>query len=211
MTLYVGSDFIANIHCGDNRILEVYKGNDLVWSTYKINEQIFKKDVAGSFQVTLKQGGLFKVTLVGGGGGGSNNFGGAGAGVIAEIRLSRGTYNIVIGSGGAGAVAYVRNNDGQNGNASSFVGSGVNITANGGIRRRGRRNGGGGGNTGNLSYSVSSENTILSRTTNGAETPFSVFGNSYTYSGSGGRPQGNDEGAGFAGQTGYAEIVFLGE
>lgn len=209
--LYVGEDRINAVSCGTDRIRQIYKGSELVWYTYGLNEIVYSSGSPQSSSLSIRTNGLYKVTVIGGGGGGSNNFGGAGAGVIAYLRLQRGVYTYTIGSGGRGANAYVRNNDGSSGTLSSFTGSGVNIVANGGIRRQGRRHGGGGGTTGGLSYSVSVENEIISRTTDGSGTPYSVLGANYAYAGSGGQPQGNDEGAGYAGKNGYFELVFISE
>lgn len=164
---------------------------------------IFESSSTGSYTINITEEEEYEITIVGGGGGGSNNFGGAGAGIRFRARLSVGSYTGSIGNGGAGAPAYVRNNDGQTGGATTFNGQDISITCNGGIRRQGRRHGGGGGNTGTLVYNIGITYNILARTSDGVETPYGLLGSNYSAKGSGGQPQGSDTGAGYAGQSGY--------
>ena len=149
------------------------------------------------------------IEMTGGGGGGSGGFGGRGAGIKAYMSVKSGFGTFLIGAGGKGAGAYVRNNDGFSGNQSTFNANGASITCGGGIRRRASRNGGGGGNTGNLSYYFEYSNNIVERTVNGQEVGVSFLTNDYNGYGSGGQMQGNEEGAGFDGKNGSG-IVSVG-
>ena len=79
---------------------------------YKKNQVLLEKSTAGTFSVTLETG-VYDIWCVGGGGGGSNGAGGAGAGIHARAKLLKGTYSCVVGAAGAGASAYVRNNNGS--------------------------------------------------------------------------------------------------
>jgi hypothetical protein len=75
------------------------------------------------------------ILVVGGGGGGGQFGGGGGAGGLVfgeNIELSPGTYTITIGDGGAGATVHGSGVNGVNGQNTTFVGSGINIQANGG-------------------------------------------------------------------------------
>jgi len=105
--------------------------------------------------------------VVGGGGGGAAGGtyagGGGGGGVEpnTKVVLYRGTYNIVIGNGGAGGNNSVSPfGPGSAGSASTFIGPNLNIIA----------NGGGGGDIGNLGRGGTSGNGFiggLNRTNNG--------------------------------------------
>lgn len=176
---------------------------------YKKNQVLLEKSAAGTFSVTLETG-VYDIWCVGGGGGGSNGAGGAGAGIHARAKLLKGTYSCVVGAAGAGASAYVRNNNGSAGGKSSISGASCSITANGGAGRNGRRNGGGGGTTGTLSYTFKYVNTLLGRTTDGQETNLSFLNNTTTGPGAGGIAQGSDTGAGYAGKAGYVKLTYYG-
>lgn len=176
---------------------------------YKKNQVLLQKSSAGTFSVTLETG-VYEIWCIGGGGGGSNGAGGAGAGIHARVKLLKGTYSCVVGAAGAGASAYVRNNNGFAGGKSSITGTLCTITANGGAGRNGRRNGGGGGTTGTLSFTFNDVNTVIGRTTDGKATNLSFLDNTTNGFGAGGIAQGNDTGAGYAGKAGYVKISYYG-
>lgn len=176
---------------------------------YKKNLVLLEKSAVGIFSITLETG-VYDIWCIGGGGGGSNGTGGAGAGIHVRVKLLKGTYSCVVGTAGAGASAYVRNNNGSAGGKSSITGTSCTITANGGVGRNGRRNGGGGGTTGTLSYTFNDVNTVISRTTDGQETNLSFLDNTTNGPGAGGIAQGNDTGAGYAGKAGYIKISYYG-
>lgn len=161
---------------------------------------LFSSQTSGNFNITKSR--EFLVTLTGGGGGGSGRFGGRGAGIKTYITIPEGTMQYTIGSGGKGAAAYVRNNDGENGKASTLTAPDVSITCGGGIRRRGARNGSGGGTTGDLSYSIQAIHSIVSKTKNGEEIGVSFVNNSYSGYGAGGQPQSHSDWGGYSGQNG---------
>lgn len=176
---------------------------------YKKNQVLLEKATTGTFSVTLETG-VYDIWCIGGGGGGSNGAGGAGAGIYVRVKLLKGTYSCVVGAAGAGAVAYVRNNNGSAGGASSITGVSATITANGGAGRNGRRNGSGGGTTGTLTYSFKETFTIIAKTTDGQETNLSFLNNTTDGAGAGGIAQGSDTGAGYAGKVGYVKISYYG-
>lgn len=147
------------------------------------------------------------VVVVGAGGGGSNKAGGAGGGIIFRTVLKPATYTCVVGEGGAGASAYVRNNDGETGGFSSFTGPGVSVKALGGIRRKGRRNGGDGGTTGTVQLLITQGYKVLERTTDGEQTNKSFITEDVEGYGAGGIEQSNDEGAGYAGKDGLVFVI----
>ncbi len=175
---------------------------------YKKNFVIFESGTPGTYTITVKKA-LFEITITGGGGGGSNGAGGSGATLRVQTILDAGTYNLTIGSGGNGAGAYVRNNNGSPGSASTISGTSLSITANGGAGRNGRRNGGGGGTVGTLSYTFRNQNTISLKSTNGADYGLSYLTGNYDGYGAGGQPQSSDTGAGYPGKSGYIKIQFI--
>lgn len=166
--------------------------------------ELVSSQTDGSFNVTTAR--EFYIELAGGGGGGSNLAGGRGASIKAYINLPVGKIDYTIGAGGAGAGAYVRNNNGKPGNASTLTANGVSITCGGGNGRNGRRNGGGGGTTGTLSYAINQVSTIKGITTNGEEIGTSYITNDYNGFGAGGKSQSNDEGSGYSGKDGGVNI-----
>lgn len=176
---------------------------------YNKNQVLLEKSATGTFSVSLETG-VYDIWCIGGGGGGSNGAGGAGAGIHVRAKLLKGTYNCVVGAAGAGAVGYVRNNNGATGGTSSITGTSTTITANGGVGRNGRRNGGGGGTTGKLTYTFKEAFSIIAKTTDGKETNLSFLNNTITGAGAGGIAQGNDTGAGYAGKAGYVKISYYG-
>ena len=198
-----GASRYRNYGKGGNQALVGGNGAIVLFYKSTLAPVVFESSSTGSYTINITEEEEYEITIVGGGGGGSNNFGGAGAGIRFRARLSVGSYSGSIGNGGAGAPAYVRNNDGQTGGATTFNGQDISITCNGGIRRQGRRNGGGGGNTGTLVYNIGITYNILARTSDGVETPYGLLGSNYSAKGSGGQPQGSDTGAGYAGQSGY--------
>lgn len=165
---------------------------------------LLRTQSSGYFNVTSSR--EFFVRLYGGGGGGSNNFGGRGASLYAYINLPIGNASFSIGSGGAGAAAFVRNNNGKDGSQSTFTANGVSIVCGGGTGRKGRRNGSTGGLTGNLGYSIIHTHSINGSTTNGQQIGVSFETGDYNGFGAGGMPQSNDEGSGYPGKNGGIDI-----
>lgn len=102
---------------------------------------------SGTFTVTQGGGRISLLVVGGGGGGGSGRCGGGGGGAggvvyTQEVEVAAGDYAVTVGAGGAGAQAAIQGKrpKAESGGASSFIGGGVSITANGGGR------GGTGGN-----------------------------------------------------------------
>ena len=193
------------------RISHIYKGNILVYGPiYPIGTVLLEKSVAGSYSIELKPG-LYEIYCIGGGGGGSNGPGGSGAGILLQVHIQNtATYTSIVGAHGAGAGAYVRNNNGFPGGASSLNGNNISITTNGGAGRAGRRNGGWGGTTGTLEYNITIPYKVINRTTNGVENALSFLTNNSSGPGAGGIAQPNDKGAGYAGKPGYIKISYAG-
>lgn len=179
------------------------------WEDWLLNstEAVANYTIPGTYTLNITEEGDYFIVVVGAGGGGSNKAGGAGAGVILKTRLIATNYTCVVGEGGDGAAAYVRNNDGKNGGESSFTGPSIGIVAEGGIRRRGRRNGGSGGNTGSLSLLITQAFRIIERTTDGTVTNKSFITGTVDGAGAGGKEQSNDEGAGYAGKNGQVFVI----
>lgn len=175
---------------------------------YKKNLILFESCTPGTYQLEIKNG-IFEIWISGGGGGGSNGAGGAGATLYVLIKLEAGIYTITVGSKGNGASAYVRNNNGSPGLASTITGPQMQIIANGGAGRNGRRNGGGGGTVGSLIYNFINSFEIILQSIVGTNRSLSYITNTNDGPGAGGIAQGNDEGSGFAGKDGYVKIQFI--
>lgn len=95
----------------------------------------------GSAALQVQKGTIdnVQIIVVGGGGGGARATanvtpagGGGGGGVtyVNNARLFAGTYNVVVGKGGAGGSA--QNSNGSSGSLSSFIGQNINLVAQGG-------------------------------------------------------------------------------
>ena len=174
-------------------------------------EQVFESSKVGPQTFMVERNGWYDITLVGGGGGGSNPAGGAGGGVTLKAKLLAGEYTINIGKGGAGAGAYVRNNNGHVGDSSSMKGEGFSLVCKGGTQGYGRRNGGKPGTIGAVEIDSDRDFEIIKRNKAGETSNKSFITDDVNGAGAGGVPQGNDEGAGYAGKGGYCKIIMHGE
>lgn len=190
------------------KLWPVYSNEPIYIPNKNLNagDVIFLGTEVGTYQIKTECDYSVKIDIVGGGGGGSNSAGGAGAGATLTTTLKAGIYTVLVGSGGNGASAYVRNNNGKDGTPSSISGDSLSIVAGGGKGRKGRRNGGGGGTTGTLTLNIGEQYNVVSRTTDGANSGLSFLSGDYTGAGAGGKAQTNDEGAGYAGKKGYIKI-----
>lgn len=178
-------------------------------SVYEANQIIFESGISGTYNLEILVKVLVDIWISGGGGGGSNGAGGTGATLHLQGILLPGSYVLVVGNFGQGASAYVRNNNGKPGGASSITGPSCKIIANGGLGRNGRRNGGGGGTVGALSYQLTNIINVLFQSQEGVSYALSYINNTSSGYGAGGIAQGNDEGAGYSGNPGYVKITFI--
>lgn len=161
----------------------------------------------GEYDLEITEEGNYFIVVVAGGGGGSNKAGGAGAGAILRTRLRPAVYKCKVGKGGEGAGAYVRNNDGEKGESSSFNGPLINIIAEGGLGRKGRRHGGGGGTTSSLHFLIDSGYYIIERTTDGEQTNKSFISDNEEGPGAGGQAQRIDFWHGYDGKNGLVFVI----
>ena len=96
----------------------------------------FTSTGSSAFQVTsAPSGASIEYLVVGGGGGGGSDMGGGGGGggvLTGSFSPTASTYNIVVGTGGAGAPQGDQQRRGYEGGASSLTGSGVTVNALGG-------------------------------------------------------------------------------
>jgi hypothetical protein len=140
MTAHYGSKDILDIVVNDKYVNKVYYGSKLVYQRKTIYASIV---TAGTTTISLPRG-KYQIILVGSGGGSSNYSGGAGAYWNGYVTLTaNGSATITIGSVGAGAGAYCRNNNGRTAADSSIVltgGGTCTITCAGGGGGCGRRN-----------------------------------------------------------------------
>lgn len=152
--------------------------------------------------------GLYEITLVGSGGGSSSAAGGRGALGKFRVQLPKGTYNIKLNNGGAGAGAYIRNNNAYAGADSIFEGNGIIATAGGGTGGHARRKGGEAGKSGIFSLVTSYDYTLLDSSGESRYVKESYYDNTLNGWGAGGDNAGlSDTSAGRAGKGGYIKIV----
>lgn len=170
---------------------------------YKFNPMTFT--IPGTYTKELSAG-TYLITIVGGGGGSSTSPGGAGGGAVVRTSLPAGIYTIHLGAGGAGAVAYARNNNGKPGGLTSIsLGDTISLVANGGTPGYGRRNGGAVGTVGDITVTGVTY-TIVNRNTAGEESTLSFITNDQEGAGAAGTSVGN-ESAGIAGNDGYIKLI----
>lgn len=124
--IYKGSVKQKDIYIGSAKISKVYKGSQLVYqSKSPAGQVIFESATPGTYTVNIPNTQTYHIDLVGGGGGGwllggTAYNGGSAAYIYGDTLLTKGTYTLVIGSGGYGTT------DGReagNGTSSSFIGN----------------------------------------------------------------------------------------
>lgn len=192
-----------HLDCATKLVSDVWSYQTTRQVEDETEKNLFEAKSSGVYSVKAPEDGWYTIILVGGGGGGSGKWGAAGGYVKIIAKLSAGTYTVIVGKGGSGALAYVRNHDGGNGNSSVFSGNGITITAVGGAGRHGDR----GGDTllsgnprvivsGSFDYDILEKNLDVSQ-----QASF------YQGYGAGGQAQPKDTGAGYAGTDGYCKII----
>ena len=108
MPIYKGSQKISSVFYGNQKIGKIYKGSQLLYSSlaYPLDTVLFESSTAGTSTLSLEEG-IYEVYCIGGGGGGWGrrgvaSGGGSGSGFIGQINISKGNYEIMVGTGGAG-------------------------------------------------------------------------------------------------------------
>lgn len=114
MPIYKGSTKVKDIYMGSDKIKEVYKGSTLVYSIYKDGQVIFDSSTPGTYSRDILVSGIYEVYVVGGGAGSNAGYhrtgtssyiwyygftGGSGSAFVGRVRLTSGTYSIVVGAG----------------------------------------------------------------------------------------------------------------
>ena len=126
MPIYKGSVKQKDIYIGSTKIGKVYKGSQLVYqSKLPAGQVIFESATPGTYTITIPNTQTYHIDLVGGGGGGWSFWGGSYNGgsaayIYGDTLLTKGTYTLVIGSGGYGTT---NGRDAGNGTSSSFIGN----------------------------------------------------------------------------------------
>ena len=96
-------------------------------------ETIFQSNTPGTYTKTLLANNYYEIVCVGGGGGSSYGNGGSGACWIGIVKPTTNTnVELLVGSGGTGAVPYARNHCGSKGERSSVIGTDITIICSGG-------------------------------------------------------------------------------
>lgn len=110
MTVYKGSQKNKDVYLGKTKIGKIYKGSQLLYTSlaYPLDTIVFEKTTAGTYNIALEKG-KYEVYCIAGGGGGWGykspsaraSGGGSGSGFIGQISISKGSYEIIVGSGGS--------------------------------------------------------------------------------------------------------------
>ena len=200
-----------HLDCASKYISEVYSYQNQKQIVDEYEEKVFEATNSGVYTFTAARDGWYDITLVGGGGGGSTSIGGGGAGLIISANLLAGEYTISIGKGGKGANPYVRNNNGYDGEDSSFYNKDLSFVCKGGTKGYARRQGGAKGKRGVVTISSFRDYNILSKTTDNEQVNTSFITGDTSGYGAGAVKQTNDEGRGFDGVSGYCKIIMHGE
>lgn len=159
--IYHGNKNIKELYYGRRKIDRVYKGSNLIYdSDYPSGTLLFESGTPGTYTLVVDKRCTVRLDMCGGGGGGGMalmdgvSTGGSAGYVYGNMNLLRGSYTIVIGSGGG-----MQNKGGD----TSFL---ENI-AGGGYGGSGKHDGGGGsttvvtqGLTGSNGYAGSSSGRI---------------------------------------------------
>lgn len=202
---------VYDVRYGSKVINRIYKGSTLIWQK---TAKIFESSTPGTYTVDLTgRAGRYRVICVGGGGGSSTWAGGAGAYIditfiASGIANQGGTFTIVVGSGGAGAGAYSRNNNGYAGGTSSVTwgNGGKYISCQGGQGAIGLRKGDENGGSSTYTYAP----TISGLTTYTINAQSSYYrprqDSWYGGYGTGGNAAASTKSAGNAGTGGYVLI-----
>lgn len=209
-TAYNGSTETNSIYAADDKVFYVYKGSQLVWRLhqYSSNQVLFESSTPNTYTLEILDDGVYNVICVGGGGGGASSRsddtgtgagGGSGGYSNETIYLTKGTYSVIVGQGGAQATswrsAYAY---GGTGGDSSFGG----VVGGGGGGGTAYRNGwvsiGGAGGTG----STTTGNTGYGESTTYTPSVYEGYGR-------GGWGYGSTSTNARNGESGYVKITYI--
>ena len=133
-TIKWGNSSIKNIYWGSTPVKEVWYGPNKIWSNcpYTPNQVLFESSTPGTYSLNILTDGVYEVYCIAGGSGGvtkhlilNNNptaSGASGSGYIGNLKITQGTYHIVVGRGSSGK--YGRNekvSDAENSSISNVV------------------------------------------------------------------------------------------
>lgn len=197
MPIYVGSQKIKDIYYGGVKIGKIYRGNTLVYTSlaFPIDTVIYESSTAGTSTVELEEG-IYEVYCIAGGGGGHKQSvavvsgGGSGSGYIGQIKIPKGSYQIIVGAGGQ------RGKDSGTNGGNSSIGSLITAYGGGG----GNDGRGAGGSIPTLNATEVSRTLMVAGNNGNKYNPGASVYSSY---GAGGRPEAN-------GSSGYVKIVYKG-
>lgn len=145
--LYIGNRKIKEVRLGNEIVPLIYKGSQLIYSKYNENEVLFESSTAGTYNLDILIGGVYEVYVIGGGSGSlwtnikvihrevrTYITGASGGGFIGTVRLEKGQYSILVGSGSIGNdnTKGYRVADAGNSAIINLNNSNMNIYANGG-------------------------------------------------------------------------------
>lgn len=228
---YKNNTLIKRIYKGSTRISKIYKGSTLVWQAdpYEPGTVIYESSTGGASATLYLEEGLYQVICIAGGGGGATNgwatfqnatsagSGGSGSGFNCVLSLSKGNYQVLVGSGGSN----FRNTKGGtagNGTNSRF-GNCFSYAGKGGVAKDNWETGvgGSGGTSPTIAYTVVS--TVFNSagnsghgTTNGTVQGGASLYNSYGKGGNAKTTHASDGSySSDKGNSGYIKVVYIGQ
>jgi hypothetical protein len=228
---YKGSTLIKNIYAGSTKVKKVYKGSTLVWQAdpYEPGTVLYESSTGGASTTLSLEEGLYRVICIAAGGGGATNgfdsvnnstsagSGGSGSGFNCVLSLSKGNYQVLVGSGGSN---FIKTKGGTAGNGTnSRFGNCFSYAGKGGVAKDGWKTGvgGSGGTNPTIAYTVvstvfNSAGNSGSGTTNGTVKGGAALYKSY---GKGGNAKTTHSSGGSyssdKGNSGYIKVVYIGQ
>lgn len=111
-TIKWGNSSIKNIYWGSTPVKEVWYGSNKIWSNcpYTPDQVLFESSTPGTYSLNILTDGVYEVYCIAGGSGGATMrmvkwftaSGASGSGYIGNLKITRNTYQIVVGDGSSG-------------------------------------------------------------------------------------------------------------
>ena len=176
---------------------------------YVVDQVLYESSTGGaSTTLNIEAAGKYQVICIAGGGGGAKSSrtyagGGSGSGFNCVLQLSAGSYQISVGSGGAGKSSS-SGGEGDTGGDSQF-GNSYSRGGQGGYTSAYNASGGSGGAAPTITYTISST-TLNTAGNEGSRGTSSASGGAAVYS-----SYGKGGNSGSAGNAGYVKVVYKGQ
>ena len=132
-TINWGNSNVKDIYWGSTPVKEVWYGSNKIWSNcpYTPDQVLFESSTPGTYSLNVLTDGVYEVYCIAGGSGGATwhvmtNWrtatGASGSGYIGNLKITRHTYQIVIGGGSSGKYNTTKKvSDAENSSISNVV------------------------------------------------------------------------------------------